>query len=209
MTSVKVLSPGFLTLSVTVTVTGSCGVGCLDVVLSCVPVGTVVDSGERKVTTKALTWTGSRKTRSTLGISLEASPIGVCVIVRYEVFSSTVSVPSGVMLDSSPFSPSIGSRQYPIGTNKCEINQYPLEGNLRKNLFGLEKKKCKYRKIIRIISPRVLFYSILIPGVVDLSDVVVLERVVSSVILVVGVVTVVTLVVISVVEYSKRKCVLP
>ena len=209
MTSVKVLSPGFLTRSVTVTVTGSCGVGCLDVVLSCVPVGAVVDSGERKVTTNALTWTGSRKTRSTLGISLEASPIGSCVSVMYEVFSSTINVPAAVMLASIPFSPSIGSRQYPIGTNKCEINQYTLKGNLWKNLFGLEKKKRKYRKKFQVISLRILSYSVLIPLVVDFSDVVALDLVVSSVMLVVGVVTVVTLVVISVVEYSKRKCVLP
>lgn len=60
-------------------------------------------------------------------------------------------------------------------------------------------------KKFQFIFLRILSHVILIPGVVDFSDVVVLDLVVSSVILVVGVVTVVTLVVISVVEYSKRR----
>ena len=76
--------------------------------------------------------------------------------------------------------------------------------------FILLEKNRNNSKTIQLIYLRILlFYSLLIPGVVDFSDVVVLDLVVSSVILVVGVVTVVTLVVISVVEYSKRKCVLP
>ena len=61
-----------------------------------------------------------------------------------------------------------------------------------------------------LIFRRSLTRSATLPGVVDFSDVVVLELVVSSLMLVVGVVTVVTLVVISVVEYSKNniECVL-
>ena len=66
-------------------------------------------------------------------------------------------------------------------------------------------------KGVLLIFRRSLTISATLPGVVDFSDVVVLELVVSSLMLVVGVVTVVTLVVISVVEYSKKtnmKCVL-
>ena len=45
----------------------------------------------------------------------------------------------------------------------------------------------------------------LLPGVVDIADVVVLDVVVSSLTVVVGVVTVVTFVVTSVVVYSRRE----
>ena len=130
MTLVKVSSPAFLILSVRVTVIGSCVAGCLDVVLSCVPVGVIVDLAEIQVRTNALTWTGSRKSSSTLGASLAASGIGSCVIVRDELLWSIVSGPSVVMLDTSPFSPSIGSRQYPTGAEKCRINLCPVQGNL-------------------------------------------------------------------------------
>ena len=113
-TLLKTASPCFLIPSVTMTViAASSGVGCPDVEPSSVPELTIADWTERRVTTKALTRTGSRKERTTLGISLEPSLAGKFVIFRLELFSSMLSVPSDVTFASSPSEPSMGSIQYP------------------------------------------------------------------------------------------------